>query len=144
MWYLITFLVYLVALAICGVAYWVGDRPLRLAAVVYIGAWTLTTLVSHRVGNGLDTPVTFVDTNATLILTWISLRWRRLWCAVLAALGMLTTLMPFVRLLQDDVSHYVLAASLNVLAICQLLTFIVAIVLTIAARRRADERAVRS
>lgn len=142
--YLITFIAYLVALAVCGVAYWLGDRPLRLAAMVYIGAWVLTTVVSHRVGEGLDAPVTLVDTNATLILFWISLRWRRLWCALLAALGALTTLAPIVRLLQPDVSRYVLAATLNLLAICQLLTLVVAIGLTLRARRRADEGLVRS
>ena len=81
--------------------------------------------------------------NVTLILFRISLRWRRLWCALLAALSALTTMAPFVRLLQPDVSQYVLSASLNVLAICQLLTFVAAIGLTLRARRWADEGALR-
>jgi uncharacterized membrane protein len=153
--YLITFAAYLVALVVCGLAWRVGDRPLRLAAMVYIGAWVLTSLVGHRFDRGLDVPVTIIDTNASLILIWISMRWRRLWCLVLASLALLTTIAPIVRLLHDhDVSRYVLAATENVLAICQLLVFVVAIGLTLHARtlhartlharRRADEGPVRS
>jgi uncharacterized membrane protein len=143
--YLITFAAYLVALGVCGLAWRVGDRPLRLAAGVYLVSWVVTSLASHRFERGLDVPVTIIDTNTTLILIWISLRWRRVWSLVLASLGLLTTIAPIVRLLHDhDVSRYVLAASENVLAICQLLVFVVAIGLTLRARRRADEGAVRS
>lgn len=143
--YLITFIAYLIALAVCGTAYWIGDRPLKLAAIVYIGAWLLTAIVTRRVSvGGLDMPVTLVDTNATLLLVWISLRWRRLWCALLAALAVLTTLAPLVRLMHQDVSRHVLSASLNVLAVCQVLVFVVAIVLMLRARGRADEGAIRS
>ncbi len=144
--YLITFSVYLTALAICGAAVRFGDRPLRLTAIVYMAGWILTTLLAHRVRLGLlDVPVTVIDLGTSLTLVWISLRWRRLWCAALAGEALVTTLIPIVSLFYaNSVSRYARMAASNMVAIVQLVTLVVAIVVTLRARRQGEEDAVRA
>ena len=73
---------YLIALTICGLAVWKGDRPLRLTAMVLIASWAISPLISKGHRHGLDYPVTILDTNIALIFVWISMRWRRIWCAM--------------------------------------------------------------
>lgn len=136
------FVVYLFALVICGVALRKGDPPLRLIALVLIIAWTLTPLVSLGSKVRLDYPVAIIDTNTALILIWISMRWRRLWCAVLSALMIISVIVPIVCLLDRGIHKYNYYAANNVVAILQLVVFCVAIWLNIRARRRADEDAV--
>lgn len=141
---LIPYIAYLFALLICGLAYWKGDRPLRLAAVVLIVSWALTPLVSNGSRTSLDYPVTIVDTNVALAFVWISLRWRRVWCAVLAALTIVVVLIPIVSLVDRDIHRYNHLAANNVVAVFQLIVMLAATGLTVRARRRADEGAVRS
>ncbi len=141
---LLPFVTYLVALAICGVALRRGDFPLRLAALVVIIAWTLTPLVSLGGKVRLDYPMTIIDTNTALIFVWISMRWRRLWCAVLAALTIISVIIPIVYLLDRSIHKYNYYAAYDLVAWLQLVVLCVAIRLTVRARRRADEGAVRS
>lgn len=136
------FVTYLIALVICGVALRTGDRPLRLAALVVIIAWTLTPLVSLGGRVRLDYPVVIIDTNTALIFIWISLRWRRLWCAVLAALMIIGVVMPIICLVDRGIHKYNYYAANNIVANLQLVVLCVAIWLTVRARRRADEDAV--
>ncbi len=133
---------HLIALVICGVALRKGDRPLRLAALVLIVGWTLTPLVSLGSRVRLDYPMTIIDTNTALFFVWISLRWRRLWCVVLAALTIISVIMPIVCLLDRSIHKYNYYAANNVVAGLQLVVFCVAIWLTVRARRRADEDAI--
>ncbi|HWU78623.1 MAG TPA: hypothetical protein VN158_00965 [Caulobacter sp.] len=137
--YLIAYVAYLIALVICGVAIWKGDRPLRLAAAVLIVGWALSALTGHRDKFGMNYPMSIIDTNVALILVWISMRWRRIWCAVLAALTIVVVIIPFVALVDRDIHYYNRAASNNVVAILQLMVLAVATWLTVRARRRADE-----
>jgi peptidoglycan/LPS O-acetylase OafA/YrhL len=130
---------YLTALVVCGLAVWKGDRPLRLTAVVLIAAWAISPLVSKGHRHGLDYPVTVLDTNIALIFVWISMRWRRIWCAVLAALTILVVLIPIVVLADPEIrisSHWLANTIVSAL---QLVVMAVATVLTVRARRRADE-----
>ena len=142
--YLIAYVAYLIAMAICGVAFWKGDQPLRLAAGVIVVGWALSALTGQRDKFGMNYPLSIIDTNTALILVWISMRWRRVWCAVLAALTIVTVLIPFVAMVDRDIHFYNRAASNNVVAILQLIVLLVAIWLTVRARRRANEGAVRS
>jgi hypothetical protein len=138
------FVTYLIALVICGVALRTGDRPLRLAALVVIIAWTLTPLVSLGGRVRLDYPVVIIDTNTALIFIWISLRWRRLWCAVFAALMIISVIIPIECLVDRGIHKYNYYAAYDIVAWVQLVVFCVAIWLTARARRRADENAARS
>lgn len=138
---LIPYIAYLAALVICGVAYWQGDRPLRLAAVVLIVSWALSPLVSNGSKTSLDYPVTIIDTNAALVFVWISTRWRRLWCAVLAALTIIVIIIPIVSLVDRDIHRYNNLAANNIVAVFQLIVVLTATWLAVRARRRGDEDA---
>ena len=140
---LIAYLVYLIAFAICGLAIWKGDRPLQLAAAILLVAWTLSALMGKRDVYGMNYPVTVIDTNAALIFAWISTRWRRIWCAVLAALTIISVAIPFVALVDPEIHRYNRAAATNVVAVLQLVVMATAIWLTLRTRTPADEGAVR-
>lgn len=140
---LIPYLAYLIALVICGLAYWRGDQALKLASVALLVSWTLTPLVSNGSRISLDYPVTIVDTNAALVFVWISLRWRRLWCAVLSALTIIIVIIPIVSLVDRDIHRYNNLAANNVVAMSQLVVLLLGTWLTVRGRRRRDEDAVR-
>lgn len=129
-------------MAICGLAFWKGDRPLKLAAAAMIAAWALSSIVEYRDRNGMNYPVTIIDTNLALVLVWISTVWRRLWCAVLAAVTIVIVVIPFVAISDPGIHRYNMAAANNVMAVLQLVVMAVATWLTLRARRRADEGAV--
>jgi hypothetical protein len=140
----VAYAIYLVALAISGVAFWRGDPPLKLAAVALVAGWTLSALAGHRDRYGMSYPMTIIDTNVTLVFVWISTRWRLIWVAVLAALTAITTAIPFVALADPEIHWYNRAAANNIVASLQLVVLLVGTVLTLRARRRVDEGAVRS
>ncbi|MET3664121.1 hypothetical protein [Caulobacter sp. 1776] len=138
---LLPFTSYLCALATCCLAVLKGDRSLRLAAAALLVAWALSPLISKGHRNGLDYPVTILDTHLTLILIWISMRWRRIWCAVLAALTMIVVIIPIVATFDREIHIYNHAVSNNIVSDLQLVVVLVAVWLTVRARRRADEGA---
>jgi hypothetical protein len=140
----VAYAVYLIALTICGVAFWRGDRPLKLAAAALVIGWTLSALAGHRDRFGMNYPMTVIDTNVALVFVWISTRWRLIWCAVLAGLTIITTAIPFVALVDPDIHFYNRAAANNVVAALQLAVLLVATVLTLRERGWADEGALRS
>ena len=142
--YMMAYIFYVVAIVVCGMAFWKGDRPLRLVAVVMIVAWLLSAMAGRRDKYGMNYPISIIDTNVALIFIWISMRWRRLWCAVLAALTIVNLLIPFMALIDRDIHGNSRAASYNVVTVLQLMVLFVATRLTVRARRRADEGAVRS
>lgn len=138
---LFPYVTYLIALAICALAFWKGDRPLQLAAAVLIASWTLSPLVSNGSKSSLDLPVTIVDTHAALAFVWISMRWRRLWCATLAALTIIVLLIPIVTLADRSIHRYNHMAANNVVSLFQLVLMFVAVCLTMRAKGLADEEA---
>jgi len=138
---LIAYAAYLIAMAICGMAIWKGDRPARLAALVLIAGWTLSALTGHRDKYGMNYPVTIIDTNCALAFVWISVRWRRIWCAVLAALTIVEVIIPLVVFFDRDIHRYNQMASNNIVAVLQLVVMVVAIQRAFRARRRANEGA---
>jgi positive regulator of sigma E activity len=141
---LIVYVFYLVALVVCGLAYWVGDRPLRLTALVLIVGWAFTPMIVHLDKHGLNLPVAIVDIAAAAIFVWISMRSRRVWCAVVAALSIIPIAIRFVAAADPDIHNYNRAASNNVVMILELVVMVIATWLAARARRRADEGAVRS
>lgn len=141
---LVPYIGYLISLAICGAAMLQHDPPLRWSAGVFILGWMLTPAVSHVTRSGWDTPVAIIDTNAALILVWVSLRWRRLWSLVFAALMILLVVARVTAYLDRSIVRYAYQASNNIIVIFQMLTLVVATVLTARVRRRADEGALRA
>jgi hypothetical protein len=135
---------YLTALAICGLAFWKGDRPLRLVAVVLIASWALSPLISKGHRHGLDYPVTILDTNVALIFIWISLRWRRIWCAVLAAVTIIVVVIPILASADREIRIYNHWLANTIVSTLQLVVMLVAVWLTVRGRRQDDEGAVRA
>jgi hypothetical protein len=142
--WLIAYAVYLIAFAICGLAVWKGDRPLQLAAAVLLVGWTLSVLAGERNTYGMNYPVAVIDTNCALVFVWISMRWRRVWCAVLAALTIVDVAIPLVAFFDSDIHRYNRTVAYNVVTILLLVVMAVAIWQTLSARRRAEEAALRS
>lgn len=139
---LLSSLVYIVVWMICGLALWQGDRPLRVTAIAFLFFWTISPLVSFW-WLGWNVPLLIIDLNALLALTWISLRWRRLWSTVLVALTFLQFVMPFLAY-ATHIKRFYWQSAYAVIGWVMLLVMVVAIMLTVRARRRADEGAVRS
>ena len=133
---LVAYAVYLIAFAICGLAVWRGDQPLRLAGTVLLVGWTLSTLAGDRNVYGMNYPVTVIDTNCALAFVWISLKWRRVWCAVLAALTFVEVAIPLVVFFDRDIHRYNQTASYNVVSLLLLVVMAVALWQTFVARRR--------
>lgn len=129
---LLPYVLYLVALGICGTAIWKGDPPLRWSAGAFIIGWMLTPAVSNLSRGDWDMPVAIIDTNVALLVLWVSLRWRRLWSAVLAALMMLLVLARVIALLDPAVHRYGFLAANNVIVLCQMVVLIVAVWVTLA------------
>ncbi|HWU78624.1 MAG TPA: hypothetical protein VN158_00970 [Caulobacter sp.] len=141
---MIVYVFYLVALAVCALAYWKGDRTLRLTAVVFIVSWALTPMVVHLDRRGLNLPVAVIDITTAAVFVWISMRSRRVWGAVLSALAIIPIAIRFVAAADPAVHNDSRAASNNVVVLLQLLVMVIATRLAVRARRRADEGAVRS
>nr|WP_295107395.1 hypothetical protein [uncultured Caulobacter sp.] len=135
----IAYAVYLIAVAICGVAVWKGDPPLRLAAAVLLVTWTLSALAGRRDVYDMNYPTTVIDTNCALIFVWISLRWRRLWCAVLAALMIVEVTIPLVVFFDRDIHRYNQTLAYNVVTMPLLVVMALATWQAFRARRRIDE-----
>ena len=141
---LIAYPAYLMALCLCGLAIWKGDRPLRLAAAGLVIGWTLSALAGHRDKFGMNYPVAVIDTNCALFFIWISTRWRRLWCAVLAALTIIGIVIPFAAFVDRDIHRYNQLAANNIVAGLQLAVIALAVVLAARSRRSGGEGALRS
>lgn len=141
--YLLPYVAYLVALVVCGVAVWRGDQPLKLAAAVLGVAWAFTPVFmgSHR--GVLNYPITIIDTGTALTMVLISMRWRRVWCAVLAGLTIVVALIPFVHLLDPGIHAYNRYAANNIVSNFQLVVVGVATWRVSRARRQVDGRALR-
>lgn len=141
---LVAYVAYLIALLVCGMAFWKGDRPLRIAAGILVASWTLSALTGHWDRYGMNYPVAIIDTNAALAFAWVSTRWRRIWAAVMAALTFISVAIPFVAMADPAIHRYNRGAANNVVAVLHLVVMAVATGLTVRARRRADEGALRS
>lgn len=140
---MIVYVVYLMAMVVCGLAYWQGDRVLRLTAVVMLASWTLTPMVVQLDRHGLNLPVVIIDIVTTAIFIWISMWSRRLWCALLSALSIILIAIRFVASVDRGIDNYTRAASNNTVTIVQLVVMVAATGLAVRVRRRADEGALR-
>lgn len=139
-----TYVHYLAAVIVCGLGLWKGDRPLRLVSGVTIISWSITPLFSQWDQQGLNVPQTVTDVITAGAYVWLSLRWRRLWIVVMAALAMLVVLCPFVYLLDPRVHRNSWIAANNILAVFHLLTILVGFWLSHRVPERANEGALRS
>ncbi|USQ95920.1 hypothetical protein [Caulobacter sp. RL271] len=134
---------YVVAFTVCGVALWLGDRPLKVTAFAVMFFWGISPLTRTGAYVPWNLPLTIVDSNAFLVLTWISLRWRRVWSAMIAGLALVMVVTPFVGMADQELDPYFKVFAYNILGYILVVELIVAIWLTVRARRQADEGAVR-
>lgn len=139
-----TYVYYLAALLVCALGLWKGDRPVKFVAGATIISWSITPLFGHWDRHGLNLPQTITDVITAGVYIWVSLRWRRLWIVVLAAMAILVILCPFVHLMDDRVHRNSWVAANNLLAVTQLLVILFGLWLSVRARRRDDESALRS
>ncbi|MBO9545201.1 hypothetical protein [Caulobacter sp.] len=135
---LVPYGLYLLAMAICVLAVWKGDRPLRLAAAILFVSWMLSALPRGRDMNGMNYPITVIDATCCVAFVWISVRWRKIWCAVLAALMIIETSIPFVTFFSGDIRRYNQIASHNIVTVMPLAVLVVAIWLAVRDRKRID------
>lgn len=75
--------VYLIAFAMCGIAFMKGGAPEKWGAVTFVLAWLLTPLVDNKEGARFG--ILIVDSLALISFVWISLKWRQLWSLLAAA-----------------------------------------------------------
>jgi hypothetical protein len=123
---------------------WKGDQPLRAAAIVILISWSVTPLVDPWGRDRLNVPQTMVDVATTVAMIWISVRWRRLWAAIQAALAILIVLCPFVALVDHRVHRNSWTAADTILTGIQILALLMAVVVTLRTRERDNEGAVRT
>jgi hypothetical protein len=140
---LYTYTYYLAALVVCGLSLWKGDRPLQRVAGVTIISWSITPLLSYWDDQHLNVFQTITDAITAAFYVWISLKHRRLWIVILAALSILIVACPLVYLLDARVHRNSWVAANNMLAISQLIVILVVFLLGLRARGRADEGVVR-
>ncbi|MGH1560174.1 hypothetical protein ACRAWD_26105 [Caulobacter segnis] len=65
----LAYALYVVAFAICGVALWLGDRPLRVTAFAVMFFWGISTLTRTEGYVPWNVPLTIIDSSAFLVLT---------------------------------------------------------------------------
>ena len=87
-----------IAAAICALALWKGDRPERMAGVVYALAWIASAAV--QVESGPQYGIFAVDVLFLIFNLWLGLRTGRLW-ALFAAAFQLLIVMTHVSMLID-------------------------------------------
>lgn len=79
----------ILAVLICGLAMWRGDRSARWIGAAFLANWVGSLLVHSRDGRGADYGVLAIDVVTLAVFIWISMRTRRLWTIVAAAFLMI-------------------------------------------------------
>jgi len=100
--YIVT--VYLIAFALCVVAFIKGGAPEKWGAVTFVLAWALTPLVDAQ--NGARYGILIVDSLALVSFVWISIRWRQLWSLLAAAFQLDDVLCHAAMALVPEVGDY--------------------------------------
>ncbi len=73
------------AIVICGMAMWCGDKAARWAGAVCLAGWLGSILVYRVNPYRADYGVLAVDIASLAGFVWISMRMRRIWTVILAA-----------------------------------------------------------
>jgi hypothetical protein len=80
-----TFISLILAILVCGLAMWRGDRAARWIGAVFLASWLGSMLVYRRDAYNADYGILAVDTVTLVVFAWISMRTRRIWTIVASA-----------------------------------------------------------
>lgn len=75
----------ILAILICGLAMWRGDRAARGVGAVFLASWLGSMLVYRRDPYNADYGILAVDAATLVVFVWISMRTRRIWTVVASA-----------------------------------------------------------
>jgi len=80
-----TYISLFMAILICGLAMWRGDKAARWAGAVCLAGWLGSILVYQGNVYNADYGVLAVDIASLIGFVWISVKMRRIWTVVLSA-----------------------------------------------------------
>lgn len=80
-----TFLSLCLAILVCGLAMWRGDRAARWVGAAFLASWVGSLLVYRHDSRNADYGMLAVDVLTLIAFIWISMRTRRIWTLVAAA-----------------------------------------------------------
>jgi hypothetical protein len=80
-----TFISLIMAVLICGVAMWRGDRAARWTGAICLAGWLGSILVYRGNAYNADYGVLAIDAASLVAFVWISMRMRRIWTVIIAA-----------------------------------------------------------
>ena len=75
----------ILAILVCGLAMWRGDRAARWVGAAFLADWLGSLLVYRRDPYHADYGILAVDAVTLLFFVWISIRTRRIWTVVASA-----------------------------------------------------------
>lgn len=81
-----TFISLVMAILICGVAMWRGDRAARWVGAVCLAGWLGSILVYRGNAYNADYGVLAIDAVSLVAFVWISMRTRRIWTVIVSAI----------------------------------------------------------
>ena len=76
----------ILAVLVCGLAMWRGDRSARWIGAAFLADWLGSLLVHRQQVHSADYGVLALDVVTLAAFVWISMRTRRLWTIVASAL----------------------------------------------------------
>ena len=129
-----------IALLVCGLAIWKGDRWIRFVAIVYVIGWIATPFVALRDPLRPEWGVMVIDVAVMVLLVWASLRSRRLWSLFAAACQMMCVASHLVSIIDLRIYIATLIAGLGLLSYGVLLALLAGTLLGLRERRTADDQ----
>lgn len=75
----------ILAVLVCGLAMWRGDKAAQWSGAVCLAGWLGSILVYRENAYNADYGVLAVDVAALVGFVWISIRMRRIWTVILSA-----------------------------------------------------------
>jgi hypothetical protein len=75
----------IVAVLICGLAMWRGDRAARWVGAAFLASWVGSLVVYRHDPHNADYGMLAIDIATLVAFAWISMRTRRIWTLVAAA-----------------------------------------------------------
>jgi hypothetical protein len=73
------------AVLICGLAMWLGDRAARWMGAAFLASWVGSLVVYRHDPHGADYGMLAVDVLTLATFVWVSMRTRRIWTLVASA-----------------------------------------------------------
>ncbi|GGL17253.1 MULTISPECIES: hypothetical protein [Caulobacter] len=75
----------ILAILVCGLAMWRGDRAARWVGAAFLASWLGSMLVYRRDPYHADYGILAIDAVTLMVFAWISMRTRRIWTIIASA-----------------------------------------------------------